>query len=176
MSKQKTRYIIYVDASGAENNTEFKISLYDRQTNATFILALGENVQDSTRAELYAIVYAIMYTNKHKIPNVMILCDNTSAVRNPNVQNIARLFNIELLWIPREINEVADRISKLEPTQKDKELYLLEMFISTIEYAHISDTDHAKTQEIATLKEQIKIKNEKIKNQTTQLNVLRNKK
>jgi len=176
MSKQTPRYIIYVDASGIQNNTEFKISLYDKQTNATLILALGEDIQDSTSAESYAIIYAIMYVNKHSISNAMILCDNKSAVNNKTIQNIAKLFHISLLWIPREINIVADRISKLEPTQKDKELYLLEMFVKTIHYVYTDSIDNQCINEIETLKEQIKVKNEKIKNQATQLNSLKNKK
>lgn len=171
LTKQK-KYIIYVDASGIKENTEFKISLYDIQTNATEVLALDTNIQDSNAAEIYAIIYAIMYINKHNISNAMILCDNQSAVKNKAVSDMAKLFNISLLWIPREINIVADKISKLEPTKKAKEFYLLEMFVKTINYVNI---DNKCNQELKNLKEQIKIKNEKIKNQATQLTSLKKK-
>lgn len=124
MAKHPKR-ILYIDASGYNNNTQFKISLYDPAINLTNILALND-INTSNVAEKYAILYSIFYCVKNNLKNVYILCDNQSAVDNKKLQELASLKSIKLLWIPREINTIADRVSKLEPTVKEKEWFLLD--------------------------------------------------
>jgi hypothetical protein len=48
-----------------------------------------------------------------------ILCDNLHATQNKK---------IAISWIPREINVIADKIVKLEPTVKIKRWYILDLF------------------------------------------------
>ncbi len=113
-----------------------------------------------------------MYINKHNVQNAIVLCDNRSSVENEVIRKSAELFNIQLSWIPREINVVADRVAKLNPTLKEKELYLLEMFVKLLN----AKTNNNDTVTIENLNKQLKTKNEKIANQTKQLNSLKKSK
>ncbi|MFA7083199.1 MAG: hypothetical protein WC141_01565 [Arcobacteraceae bacterium] len=123
MSKIKRR-MLYVDATGYKDNTEFKISLYDPEINLTNILAL-KDISTSNEAEKYAILYGILYSVKSNLKSVHILCDNQNATESKELRELAAYASIRILWIPRELNTIADKIAKLEPTVKEKEWYLL---------------------------------------------------
>lgn len=177
------RRLIYVDASGLENNSIFKISLYDKEKNATHVLQLKDVVHNN-EAEQYAIFYAILYCKKHDHQRCHILCDNQSAVNSKTVQFLSKDYNIGVSWIPREANIVADKISKLEPTLKEKEWNLLKLFVDLIKKQchNAKDTQEAKDQEIISLKNQIEqqkktieTRNTKISNQTQQIKNLQEK-
>lgn len=84
------------------------------------------DVETSNIAEKYAVLYAILYSAKNNLKNVCILCDNQSAVENKKLQELASKKSIRITWIPREINTIADKIAKLDPTVKEKEWYLLD--------------------------------------------------
>ena len=165
------KQIIYVDASGTSDNTVFKISLYDKDKNATHILQL-KDVKNSCEAETYAIYYAVIYIKKHNYKKCHILCDNQSAVNNEIIQNLSRDYKIGITWIPREINMVADKISKLEPTLKDKEWYILKLFVDIYSKKSKSGEDKdikSLKDEIIKLETTIKNKNTKIANQSKQI-------
>lgn len=186
-----TRKLIYVDASGMDNNTIFKISLYDPYQNATLTLQLRDSVINSTEAEKYAIYYAIYYTQKYKYNNIHILCDNQSAVNSEDLKRITKRYKIGLSWIPREANVIADKVSKLDPNQKEVQLNILEFIIdlnasntfitsdnrdiqdlkSIIE--GLQDTIEIKNKRIKELETNIVTKNTKIQNQATQINSLK---
>jgi ribonuclease HI len=123
MSVNKRR-VIYVDITGEENNTQFKLGLYDPEVNRVEILQLKE-MSHNTEAEKYAIFYAMLYIKKHDLSNTIVLCDNKSAVNDKMVQSLAQFLKINISWIPREINTVADKVCKLETNLKDIDWNLL---------------------------------------------------
>ena len=123
------RRILYVDATLQDNVT--KISLYDRKNNLTNILELLD-VTSSAEAEQYALVYAILYVVKNNYKRCHILCDNLSATQNKKILELAKKNKISISWIPREINIIADKIVKLEPTVKVKEWYVLKLFFEIL--------------------------------------------
>jgi hypothetical protein len=184
MSVNKRR-VIYVDITGEENNTQFKLGLYDPEVNRVEILQLKE-MSHNTEAEKYAIFYAMLYIKKHDLSNTIVLCDNKSAVNDKMVQSLAQFLKINISWIPREINTVADKVCKLETNLKDIDWNLLELFLSL--YKHNSTHDNTNTvstssetlkkleEEIKVLKNQLEVKNTKIQNQRKQLDNLKVKK
>jgi len=125
----KKRRIIYVDATVMDDIT--KISLYDKENNLTNILELID-VKDNNIAERYALLYAILYSVKNNLANCHILSDNLQATQNKKIVEFCKNRKIAVSWIPREINIIADKIVKLEPTVKDKEWYILKLFYEMI--------------------------------------------
>jgi len=121
----KKRRILYVDATVIDSIT--KISLYDTTNNLTNILELVD-IKDNNIAESYAVLYAILYQIKHNYSNCHILTDNLSTTQNKKLLEFTKSRKIGLSWIPREINIIADKITKLEPTVKIKEWYILDAF------------------------------------------------
>jgi len=127
--KTKKRRILYVDASVEESMS--KISLYDTGNNLTNILEL-QNISKSNIAENYALLYAILYVVKNNLHNCHILSDNQQSTQNKKIIKIAQDKSIAISWIPREINVIADKITKLNTTVKIKEWYILDMFYNLI--------------------------------------------
>jgi len=125
----KKRRILYVDATVMDDIT--KISLYDKENNLTNILELID-VKDNNIAERYALLYAILYSVKNNLANCHILSDNLQATQNKKIVEFCKNRKIAVSWIPREINIIADKIVKLEPTVKDKEWYILKLFYEMI--------------------------------------------
>ena len=177
MNSNKRR-VIYVDITGEENNTQFKLGLYDPEVNRVEIMRLKE-MNHNTEAEKYAIFYAMFYIKKHNLSNTIVLCDNQNAVNDKIVNSLAKFLKINISWIPREINTVADKICKLETNLKETHWNLLELFINL--YTHNSSSEGIELskkleEEIKVLKAQIKTKDTKIQNQANQLNQLKVKK
>jgi len=125
----KSRRIIYVDASFDHETKKAKISLYDKEENKLDTLLIKKATNNS-EAEKYAILYACLYIKKKGITGrkIHILNDNYTATQDEQILKICQYFNVGLSWIPREINEVADKGSKLEVNVKEKESNLLELF------------------------------------------------
>ncbi len=123
------RRIIYVDASFNNTTKESKISLYDKDIGKLDTLILN-TPKSSNEAEKYGIVYACLYTqiNDMNGQRVHILNDNNGAVQNTKILDICKKFNITLSWIPREINEIADKGTKLENNIKEHNIKVLELF------------------------------------------------
>jgi len=181
VSNKNPRRLIYVDASGEEKNTKFKISIFDPDSNATHTLQL-KDIINNTEAEKFAIFYAIFYIKKHAYCNCHILCDNQSAVNDNTIVYISNKYNIGVSWIPREANNIADKISKLEPTLHEKEWNLLELFIDLVKQQNDIKAKNSEEliislqYEVEKLKKTMDTKNKKIKNQATQITQLKNKK
>ncbi|MEA3315488.1 MAG: hypothetical protein U9Q30_06515 [Campylobacterota bacterium] len=137
--------------------------------NATLTLQLRDNVINSTEAEKYAIYYAIYYTQKYNYNNIHILCDSQSAVNSEDLKRITKKYKIGLSWIPREANVIADKVSKLEPNQKEPQLNILEFIIDL--NSNDSDTlitsDNRDIQDLKSiiegLQDTVEIKNKRIK-------------
>jgi len=127
--KVKKRRILYVDATVMDDIT--KISLYDIENNLTNILELID-IKDNNKAEQYAVLYATLYAIKHNYANCHILTDNKQASQNKNLMEFCKEERVSVSWIPREINAIADKITKLEPTVKAKEWYILDTIYKMI--------------------------------------------
>jgi hypothetical protein len=125
----EARRIIYVDA-GQNEDKEFQIALYDKQINLTSIIKLID-INNNNIAEKYAILNAITYIQANCIKNAIILSDCTGAVNDKHFVKLCETYKLKLSWIPREINEVADKVAKLNPTKKDDTFYTLH-FIYTL--------------------------------------------
>lgn len=177
------RRLIYVDASGMNNNSTFKISLYDKGNNSTYILQL-QDIAHNNLAEQYAVFYAVLYVKKNNFKKCHILCDNQSAVQQEIIKRLSKKYAIGISWIPREANIIADKISKLEPTKKEEEWNLLKLFVDLIteQGEHLntstktsSTSTHSIHEELEKMKERLKTKNTKISNQAQQINSLKEK-
>ena len=174
------RRIIYVDA-GSTNSDNFKISLYDKTSNATHIMDLSE-IENNTVAEKYAIYYAVLYIVQNDFSNTMILCDNKAAAEDNIIKALIQDLGIQTHWIPREINSIADKTCKRDSTLKEGDFNTLKLFVALSKKAYTKDkiveeepSTKKQTIEIKTLKESILKKNEKIKHQANQINNLQKK-
>ncbi|MBN2824897.1 MAG: hypothetical protein JXQ76_06205 [Campylobacterales bacterium] len=125
----KNRRIIYVDASFDNETKEAKIGLYDKENNKLDRLLI-KKANSSNEAEKYAILYACLYVKKKGITDrkIHILNDNYAATQDEQILKVCQYLQVGISWIPREINEVADKGSKLEVNVKEKESNLLELF------------------------------------------------
>jgi len=168
LNEKSKRQVIYVDITGVNDNEVFKLGLYDPDNNRALVMDL-KDMSNNTEAETYGIYYAMFYIGKHGFTNTIVLCDNQSAVNDNMVQSLAKFLKIKISWIPREINTVADKICKLEPTLKETDWNMLELFIKLYKHNH-TPIHEALNEEIETLKKQLEERNEKIKNQTKVLN------
>src|SRR5574344_946153 len=140
MNKVKRR-VIYVDA-GQNENKEFQIALYDPEINLTSIIKLI-NIDNNNIAEQYAVVNAITYIKSKELKRAVILSDNESVAKNPNMLKICDEYNIKITWIPREINVVADKVAKLQPTKKDDTFYTID-FIYDLIFPDIENVNEQK--------------------------------
>ena len=132
MATEKKR-IIYVDA-GENTNKEFQIALYDPEINLTSIIKLI-NITNNHLAEKYAVLNAITYIKSKALKKTVILSDNEQVVRDSHIVKLCEKYKIKISWIPREINIIADKVAKLQPTKKDDMFYTLE-FIHDLIYPH----------------------------------------
>ena len=123
------RRIIYVDASFNNIDSEAKISLYDKEINKLDTLLIT-NISNSNEAEKYAILNACIYIKKKNIENrkIHILNDNLTATKDKKILKICQYFEVNISWIPREINEIADKGSKLDINIKEEESNNLKLF------------------------------------------------
>lgn len=129
MSQEKRR-IIYVDA-GQNENKEFQIALFDPDINLTSIVKLL-NIDNNNVAEKYAVVNAIIYIKSKNINRAVILSDNEHSVKDSKIIKLCEKHKIKITWIPREINVVADKVARLQPTKKDDTFYTIDFIYDLI--------------------------------------------
>ena len=127
---QEKRRIIYVDA-GQNENKEFQIALFDPEINLTSIVKLL-NVDNNNVAEKYAVVNAIIYIKSKNIKRAVILSDNEHSVKDSKIIKLCEKYKIKITWIPREINVVADKVAKLQPTKKDDTFHTIDFIYDLI--------------------------------------------
>lgn len=168
---ENERHIIYVDA-GSTNSENFRISLYDTRNNATRIMELFD-IKNNSEAEKYAVFYAILYIYKNHYAHCMVLCDNKSAVNDKVINALSKEYNININWIPREINRVADKVCKLDSTLKMSDFYILDFFVKLSRKAYSIENINSEIQ-TAPLHNQIEKLKIKVKNQATQLTNIKN--
>ena len=103
------------------------IAVYDTGNNSTRILELID-VAKANQAEIYGILYAMIYIIKNGYNRCHILNDSQNATTNKIITQFAQSKNISISWIPRETNKIADKTTKLAPTVKVGDWYLLKLF------------------------------------------------
>ncbi len=116
------RKIIYVDASYQDITSS--ISLHEKETGASIVIKIDNKefaIENINHAEALAVFNAILYIKKQDYKKSIILCDN---------ENVAKQYasyekGVRVIWIPREINIVADKLTKLENNTREKEINLL---------------------------------------------------
>jgi len=168
------REIIYVDA-GSINSDNFRICLYHMNNGGIQIMEL-ENVKNNNQAEKYAIYYALLYIKKNGYEHCMILSDNKSAIEDKILLSLSKDLNIQLSWIPREINQIADENCKLSPNIDSYEFNMLSFFIELSKKAYLKDSLESSLQvEVEKLRQEREKLRVKIKNQATQLTNLKKK-
>ena len=160
MNKVKRR-VIYVDA-GQNENKEFQIALYDPEINLTSIIKLI-NIDNNNIAEQYAVVNAITYIKSKELKRAVILSDNEGVATNPNILKICDEYNIKITWIPREINVIADKVAKLQPTKKDDTFYTID-FIYDLIFNKEEKATHPQSQTQSQKKQSSQAANNQVKN------------
>ncbi len=124
MGNNIERNIIFTDAGGSDGHKDskipYKIGLYHPKncTTECIELDLGLNTYE---AECYGVLNAIIYAINNELKNVMIVSDNNNACQNKKILNFANSYNIKIYWIPRELNKISDKMTKLKPTTTKKE-------------------------------------------------------
>lgn len=122
----KNKRVIYTDATKSNKN-KYKVAIYDPTINLTHILLL-KDVKDINEAEKYGILFALYYINEKQLNGTIILSDSQNSVNNKILRKLASHMNSKISWIPREINQIADKVVKLKPTQKEKVWNSLKLF------------------------------------------------
>jgi hypothetical protein len=118
MLDRKAKNIIYVDASS--KLSKYRIGLWDKTNKIRHTVALGDSVKKISDAEMYAVLYGLIYIQKSNNPNRHILMnDCESAVKNPKLLDLGDMLNTKIMWIPREINK-ADKVAKMRVNKKAK--------------------------------------------------------
>jgi hypothetical protein len=173
------RRILYVDAS--VKNGICKIALFDHKIDKLDVIEYKSDITSAV-AEKYAVLNAALYSVKHNLNRVHILTDHQPAVGDERIAKIFRDLDLTISWIPREINVVADKGTKLDNNTEQSDFRVLDMFykISMRDENSIMfdsadvDTNNLKQQLENLKKENIDLKN---KNSTLkgQLNSLKQK-
>lgn len=127
--ERKVRRVIYIDAGW--NNEQYQIGLYDSHSSFTQIVALVD-IKGIHLAELYGALSAIIYIYTKQIDNAIILCDNLSVTENHMILKLCEKHKIKITWIPREINVVADKLTKLTPIKKQEVFYNIKLLFDTL--------------------------------------------
>ena len=171
---ESKREIIYVDA-GSTNSDNFRICLYHMNNDDIHIMEL-EDIENNSEAEKYAIYYALLYIKKNNYNNCMILSDNQSAIKDNTLLALSKDLHIQLSWIPREINKIADENCKLPPTLDNGEFNILNLFIELSQKAYEKEAPKKNPKdEVEKLQQEVEKLRVKVKNQATQLTFLKNK-
>lgn len=126
------RTIIYVDAGKENKNTSFNVAFYNQKNAETGAIALANEVKDASYAEKLAIAYAVYYIIKKNIDNAHILCDNQGVANNKDIQEFCNSRGIGLSWIPREINEIADKATRNKVTYNAEEYNMIQFILNTM--------------------------------------------
>jgi len=142
----KSRRVIYVDASFNNETKEAKIGLYDKEDSRLDSL-LVKKVTNSGEAEKYAVLYACIYSKRKNITDrkIHILNDNYHVTQDEQIRKICQYFDIGISWIPREINAIADKGTKLAINIKEEESHLLSLFYDIMVEQNFTPTQISST-------------------------------
>lgn len=127
------------DSNGLSENKPYKIGLYHPKTYKTETIELDLGL-DINEAETYGVLNAIIYAINNELENVMIVSDSKSACENIKILDFANSYNIKISWIPRELNVVADKMTKLASTTKKQNINNLKLIYKLVIGNHKNET------------------------------------
>ena len=136
---RRGKNLIFVDGSFQGYPRKSKIALYHKNIHRTLNYGI-ENTTTSNFTEEAAILNAIIYIAKHKLKGkTFIFSDNKSSVekinKDPIFEPLLRHLSFELVWIPRELNQIADQTTKINMKKEithDKIYHQLSLIIEKI--------------------------------------------
>lgn len=149
------------DASFNKSNKMSTVSVVDmiKKENISF----NKLFHNTKEAELFGIIEAIKWAYSLKYSHVITMCDNINSVEEVNGQLEktdywkSRFNSVQVIWIPRTHNFLADFFSKNIPNS-DKEAYIKiksDKYIKDISMSNVSSL-------VITNKDKIKIFYDKI--------------
>lgn len=156
------RRIIYVDASFCKETGESRICLYDVDENRTDTL-ITEMPTSSSFSERYAVVYACLYAKKLNLldKKLHILNDNYSATVHTKIKELCSILNISISWIPREINQIADKGAQDDCNVSIEDVNICDLFYELMIEKDINQKDLENTKQVNTIEKNNTNKNEK---------------
>ena len=102
---------IYIDGSSQYQNKLIGIGVYDSSTGFELsMVKTGDNVYE---AEYGALEEAIRYCQLNDIIKESRIFTDSTQIYNENRDYILSLGFVDFIWIPRELNTVADKLSTL---------------------------------------------------------------
>jgi len=102
---------IYIDGSSQVNNKIIGIGIYDSTTK--FELSMVKDGNDVFDAESEALEEAIRYCQLNGIVQESRIFTDSKEVHRMYIDYVLSLGFSEFIWIPRELNVVADKLSTL---------------------------------------------------------------
>lgn len=100
---------IYIDGSSQHNNKLIGIGVYDSSNG--FELSMVKNGDSVYDAEYGALEEAIRYCQLNGIIRESRIFTDSTQIYNENKDYILSIGFVDFIWIPRELNTVADRLS-----------------------------------------------------------------
>lgn len=116
MEKKNREFGIYfTDASFDHKTKTASIGIINIQTQETYSYAI--NAKSPLEAEEFGIIKSLDLALSDRLFNSIVFCDNKYAINNIRKQiikdgSIKRFWKLQLVWLPREFNQVADMLSK----------------------------------------------------------------
>ena len=164
---RQVRRIIYVDASFCKASGESRICLYDVDENRTDTL-ITKMPTSSSFSERYAIVYACLYAKKLNLldKKLHILNDNYSATVHTKIKELCSILNISISWIPREINQIADKGAQDDCNVSIEDVNICDLFYELMIEKEMNKQDLENTKQVNTI--------EKINTNKSEKNILIN--
>ena len=100
---------IYIDGSSQNQNKLIGIGVYDSSNGFELsMVKTGDNVYD---AEYGALEEAIRYSKLNNIVKESRIFTDSQQIYSENRDYVLSLGFVDFIWIPRELNTVADRLS-----------------------------------------------------------------
>lgn len=155
---RQVRRIIYVDASFCKETRESRICLYDVDENRTDTL-ITQMPTSSSFSERYAIVYACLYAKKLNLldKKLHILNDNYSATVHTKIKELCSILNISISWIPREINQIADKGAQNTCNVSMEDVNICDLFYELMIEKDMNKQDLENTKQVITIEKNILI-------------------
>lgn len=100
---------IYIDGSSQNQNKLIGIGVYDSSNG--FELSMVKNGDSVYDAEYGALEEAIRYSKLNNIIKESRIFTDSQQIYNENRDYILSLGFVDFIWIPRELNTIADRLS-----------------------------------------------------------------
>lgn len=122
----KKRKLIYTDASYYKDKTT--IALYDKHINRGFVLKVNNKkfkIKSNYDSEMLAVIHAVIYVQKKNYKKYYILTDSKAVADSKTALKLKERFGVNISWLPREANEIADQLSRLKKNTSRENINLL---------------------------------------------------